>query len=131
LAAAGKHREARGYLEKALQQAPEDERLARYIAWTDDWIRVAETPATVPAERLAAFAGRYGPRRLFIEDGALHYRREGRSAYRLIPLRENLFALDGMPDFRIEIACDASDRPLKIVGHYRNGGNDESPRDAE
>ncbi len=127
--------EAAGDLQRAVEhyQAllaldPADEDAARRAAWLTDLLRVRSTPVVVSPERLERYSGRYGPRTLFLENGTLHYQREGREPFELIALDPNRFALDGLVEFRLEIVLDERDHPVKLVGHYLNGHRDESPR---
>jgi CubicO group peptidase (beta-lactamase class C family) len=114
--------------EAALAAGSEDETLERRIDWLGDTIALRDEPVTVPAELLRGYVGTYGPRSLTLKDGELWYQREGRSAYRLIPLSNTLFALDGELEFRVEIGLGVDATPEKLVGHYVQGGTDESPR---
>ncbi|MDX1385772.1 MAG: hypothetical protein R3190_19120 [Thermoanaerobaculia bacterium] len=92
-------------------------------------MRIAADPVEVPAERLASYAGSYGPRRLRVEGPELVYQREGREPYRLLPLSEDTFALEGMVDFRIRVVAGDDGGPVELMGLYVNGDSDSSPRD--
>lgn len=116
--------------EAALEADPEDEVTARWVEWLRDLERVEAEPVVVPEETLETYAGTYGPRRLWVEDGRLHYQRGEGSVYELIPLTERLFALDGLAAFRLAVVVDEAGRPTALVGHYVEGQTDESPRDA-
>jgi hypothetical protein len=60
----------------------------------------------------------------------LYYQRDGRPRLRTIPLNEHLFMLDGVDMFRFEIVTDDSGQPVKLIGYYDNGFQDESLRSA-
>lgn len=128
---AGDYEAAVVHYRQVLALDPDDENLARRIAWLDDLQRVAKNPVSIPLEDLQRYTGRYGPRTLFLEGNELHYQREGRPAYSLTPLSPDTFALDGMVHFRLQIVLDDEGKPTKLVGHYVEGGHDESPRDEE
>lgn len=114
--------------EAALVADPADEVTQRRIEWLRDLRRIEAEPRRISREILARYVGSYGPRRLRLEDGRLHYRRgEGRE-YPLTPLGERLFALEGMTDFRLEVALDETGRPRALIGHYVEGETDETPR---
>jgi len=66
----------------------------------------------------------FGPRNVFIEDEKLFYQRNGRSKTELIPLREDLFILKEVDDFRIEFIRDDSMQINKLKGLYKSGHSD-------
>jgi hypothetical protein len=43
-------------------------------------------------------------------------------------MTERLFRFDDIAYFRLEVVLDDSGRPVKLIGHYDNGTQDESPR---
>lgn len=89
------------------------------------WLRegIDAKPATVPEETLRRLAGVYGPRTVTLEGGSLHYQREGRPKYRLIPIGPTLFAVEGNGSFRVRFAEDGS--RLAVL---QPDGEDESAR---
>jgi CubicO group peptidase (beta-lactamase class C family) len=128
--AEGRMEDAIAAYRAAVEVDPADETSARQVEWLTELLDVAINPVVVPDELLASYAGTYGPRVLTLEEGILHYQREGGRKYTLIPLATNLFAFEGMTVFRIELASDQSGAISKIIGHYINGTTDESLRDA-
>jgi CubicO group peptidase (beta-lactamase class C family) len=89
------------------------------------WLRegIDAKPVTVPEETLRRLAGAYGPRIVTLEGGSLHYQREGRPKYRLIPIGPALFAVEGNGSFRVRFAEDGS--KLTVI---QPGGEDASAR---
>ncbi|HXC56819.1 MAG TPA: S41 family peptidase [Rhizomicrobium sp.] len=77
------------------------ERRAQY-AWALVAAQAQLTPLKLDAEALGAYAGQYGVRKIWLEDGVLAYRREGREATPLTPLAPDLFALAGNADQRVQ-----------------------------
>ena len=73
------------------------------------------------------YAGTYGPRLISLEDGALWYEREGRPRFRLEPLGQHRFGLDGMDSFRLEFVV-ADGQSSELIGHYDDGRQDRNPR---
>ena len=98
-----------------------------------DWILAAaearKNPVKVPMEMLEKYAGDYGPRHIYLHEGNLFYQRDGRDAYKLIPLKPDYFSLEGYTSFRIQFVSDENGNVKKIVGHYQEGNTDQSPRD--
>ena len=88
---------------KLADEGINEERNERNVTWLQDQINARENPVTIELTTLESYAGNYGPRKLYVQDGEFWYQREGRNPYRLVALSENLFILEGMPGFRIEI----------------------------
>lgn len=80
-------------------------------------------PVTLPEETLRRWAGDYGPRHVTFEGGSLHYQRDGRPKYRLVPIGPTLFAVEGNGSFRVRFAEDGS--RLAVI---QAEGEDESTR---
>ena len=114
--------------EKALE-IRSDRRMARNAV---PWIRtlMAEEGKTVevPLTLLQSYAGEYGPRRITLRDGYLYYQRPGRPEYRLRPLTQDTFLLEGYLRFRLRFIRDTGGRVLKVKGLYIEGREDESSR---
>jgi hypothetical protein len=95
-----------------------------------EWILAGEkakkTPARVDEKTLKTYAGVYGERKVTFENGVLYYQRTG-PKYRLVPVTETLFALDGLDSFRIEFTVKDGNT-AQLVGIYDNGERDTSPR---
>jgi hypothetical protein len=112
-------------VEKLAAKATDPERKAEF-----DWILAGEkakqTPARVEAKVLKTYAGVYDERKVTFENGALFYQRTG-PKYRLLPMTETLFALDGLDTFRIEFVIKDG-KAVELVGHYDTGDRDSSPR---
>ena len=127
--AEGRYADALAAFRAAAAADPDDEALGRRVEWIGDLLAARERPVEVAPEILESYAGAYGPRRLTLEDGTLRYQRDGGAEYRLVPLTESLFALDGLTIFRLEVVRGDDGVPSKLVGHYVNGQSDETPRD--
>lgn len=100
----------------------------RYIAWAEDMIRVAEKPVVLSADILKKYAGDYGPRHISYEKGSLYYQRGGNRNFRLIPINEDTFALDGLARFRVHFVAGEDGTITKLIGFFINGRADESPK---
>jgi dipeptidase len=114
---------------EALQETPDHADARWYLEWTHDQKRVEENPVTVPSALLEKYAGDYGPRHVTLRDGSLHYQRDDQPEFRLIPVDENTFALDGYRKFRLRFVTDEDGTIEKVVGVYFDGRTDESMRD--
>jgi hypothetical protein len=113
---------------KKIREKETDEDRQFAIDWAILGLEAKTNPATVDDATLARYAGAYGPRNLVFENGVLYYQRDGRPRLRTIPLSDRLFTLDGVDMFRFEIVTDDSGQPVKLIGYYDNGFQDESLR---
>ena len=102
--------------------------IAKRIDWVRERMRVAQQPVTVAVETLQGYAGDYGPRHVTLRGTTLFYRRNGNPEYRLIPLAEDTFALDGLETFRVRFVTEGGRRAIKIVGLDLDGSSDETRR---
>ena len=90
------------------------------INWAIDAARARLEPVTIDEDILKKYVGHYGERKITHENGGLFYQRTG-PKYRLIPLKENLFALEDLDYFRIEIKLDKKGNVTELVGIYDDG----------
>ncbi len=122
------HREAMaGLLEK--ESDPDRKKV---LSWAIEGLEVKLRPAvTLESSELQAYAGDYGPRKVRLDGGQLTYQRGDGPVYRLIPMAEDRFALDGLDDFRIRFERDGSKKVVTLVGLYARGGEEASPRSGE
>jgi hypothetical protein len=77
-------------------------------------------------------AGDYGPRHLRVRDGRLFYSRDtvDISAQRpLFTQAPDIFVLEGVTYFKLQIVLGEKGEPIKLVGLYEDGRRDVSPRD--
>lgn len=98
------------------------------MRWIIDGIEASMHPYEVDASTLRPYAGRYGPRRLWMDGDALYYQRDEGAVHKLIPMSERLFRFGSMDGFRLEIVVNEDGNATGLVGHYDNGRTDESPR---
>jgi len=75
---------------------------------------------------LKLYAGEYGDRKVTFENGVLNYQRTG-PKYRLVPLTENLFAVEGLEYFRVEFVV-RDGKAVGLNGLYDNGERQPSAR---
>jgi len=113
-------------LEKIIGKALHADQKFR-INWAIDGARARLEPVTIDEASLVKYAGEYGERKIIYEDGELFYQRTG-PKYKLIPLKENLFALEDLDYFRIEIKTDKKGVVTELVGIYEDGRTDISKR---
>jgi hypothetical protein len=113
-------------LKKLIEETADEGKLFD-INWAMDAVKARLDPVTLDENTLGRYVGTYGQRKILMENGELFYRRTG-PQYRLISLKEDLFALEGVDHFRIEFVVDQSGRAVEMIGHYDIGMEDRSVR---
>lgn len=98
------------------------------LDWTIAGLKADKEKVTVPEKLLRKYAGQYGPRKLTFENGKLYYQRDNRPKTSLKALSKNLFALEGIPNFRIKMVVE-DDEVTAIQGLYQDGRVDLNPRE--
>jgi len=98
------------------------------LTWAQRELQVRLNPVTLGLEDLKPYLGVFGPRLITLENGALFYQRQDRPKYRLIPMGDDLFALDGLEYFRAQFVRDSSGAVTELVGLYDDGTQDANPR---
>jgi dipeptidase len=126
---AGSLDEAIEKFEEALECEPDHEDARWYLEWTRDQKRCEENPPSVPRETLERYAGDYGPRHVTLRDGSLYYQRDERPEFRLMPISEDTFALEGFRQFRLRFVAGEDGAIEKVIGVYFEGSTDESIRE--
>jgi predicted alpha/beta superfamily hydrolase len=94
--------------------------------------RARLSPSPPTAEQLALYAGDYGQSKVSLENGALFYQGTGPQPagsppYRLIPLTETLFAVDGHCYFWLEFVL-TDGKVTAVVRLYEDGRRETSLR---
>ena len=77
---------------------------------------------------LKSYAGNYGERTVYYENGKLYYQRGSRQILELTPMSDDTFMLKEIPFFRVKFEKDASGKVSSITGIYDNGNTDSTPK---
>lgn len=100
-----------------------------------DWMATglfAEVNPPLFAEKnLNAYAGAYADnRKISVADGTLFYERTGSTATgrKLLPLKENLYGVEGLPFFRIRFVKNEKGEVTGLIGVYDDGKEEASKR---
>lgn len=83
----------------------------------------------VSSEILNSYAGTYGDRKVYFENGRLYYQRGTRQIFELTPMSDDTFMLKEIPFFRLKFEKDSSGRVASVTGIYDNGTTDNTPKD--
>ncbi|MBN1884331.1 MAG: C69 family dipeptidase [Candidatus Krumholzibacteriota bacterium] len=115
--------------EAALAARPGDAEAARLLDWARAQMRLeAERPPELPVRLLDRLAGEYGERHIFRRGDQLFYRRGDGPEYRLVPIDERTFALEGNPAFRLRFADGKGGVVEAVEGLSFDGRTDRSAR---
>jgi hypothetical protein len=114
---------------RKLIDAEEDEEYKATLSWALEDLESELKPTTISMEQMQEYVGRYGPRRVFLEDGVLYYQREDRPRYAMRPMGPDLFHIGDLDYFRLEFERNDTGAIVKVIGLYDNGQTDENPRD--
>jgi hypothetical protein len=115
-------------LSKLIEAEP-DEQIKGIYQWALADLESRLNPIKLSKKEMKQYIGAYGPRRIFIEDGALYYQRESRSPHKLVPMDKDLFRVGDLDYFRISFERNKSGKVAKIIGMYDNGRTDGHERD--
>jgi hypothetical protein len=85
----------------ALAASEEDPLVRRSLEWAAEGLRVAADPIVLSEEALQRYAGDFGIRDTWVEDGALQYRREGGPQMTLVALGDDRFAFPDDDSYRL------------------------------
>ena len=112
-------------LEK-LAQKTTDAQQKEQLNWLSSVIKSKTNPVRISEETMARYAGVYQDRKVTLENGVLQYQRRG-PKYKMIPITETSFILDGLEDVRFEFVVKDG-KATEIIGVYANGTREPSKR---
>lgn len=111
----------------SLMKSEDNERIRAALDWAKMGLKSKLEPVTVDEKTMKKYAGTYGPRTIFYEDGKLFYQRENRTKMQMIPITENLFGFNELEYFRLKVIVEDS-KAIAVEGHYDNGNKDRNER---
>jgi hypothetical protein len=114
-------------LEKILEKTKEPRKQFQ-IKWVIEGKNAALNPVTLTESEMQKYVGQYGPRKIFLENGQLYYQREPNPKFKLIPMGNHKFMLEGLDYFRIQFLTDEQGEVIELVGQYDDGRTDSNKR---
>lgn len=114
---------------RKLMENEEDEEIRAGYQWSLADLESRLEPMKLTKKQMEEYVGVYGPRRIFMEEGALYYQREDRPRYKIEPMGEDLFRVGDLDYFRLRFDRDEANKVVKIIGLYEGGRADEHERD--
>jgi hypothetical protein len=99
--------------------------------WMADGYSAELKPFTVQEEALKGLSGSYADQRhIMLANGSLFYYRgiDSNSRKRMIPMKDDLFAVEGVPYFRIRVIRNNKNEVIAMEGIYDDGQTDRSDK---
>ncbi len=98
-------------LRRLVETAVEKKAKDKY-EWALDGVLAIYEPVSLPEEVLHSYAGNYGNRDIYFEDGMLYYQYKKRTKRIMLPVREDYFVIENYDFFRVLFTKDKG----KITG---------------
>ena len=98
--------------------------------WTLETLTAEAAGAHLDPARAADYIGDFGGRSVTLREGALIYQRTPFPPQRLIPLRDDAFAVDGAPTLRVSFQRDAANKVAVLLITTADGGSASYARSA-
>jgi C-terminal processing protease CtpA/Prc len=109
-------------LEKQLEKT-DDEGKKQQINWALDGIKARLEPVEVQPEILKKYVGKYTRGEVTLTEGQL-FIQAGPRKFKMIPLSETYFIMDGEPSIRVEFTFNARNKEYEIIGHFPDGSKE-------
>lgn len=87
----------------------------RGVEWALEEVRAKAEPLPLLPEGADDLTGTYGPRRIYIDAGALFYQRGEGTARRLTPIGDDRFLMDGLDNARLTFQRDGSGEVVSLT----------------
>jgi hypothetical protein len=101
----------------------------RKIEWHMETITAQLNPVEISSSDFQKYAGDYGPRKIYFENGVLIYERPGvLGKTRMIPMAADYFMIESRDNFRIKFNTDASGNVISLTGMYMDGYKEENKK---
>jgi hypothetical protein len=113
---------------RKLLEAEEDEQFKAGLEWALRDLDSRLNPIQLSKKEMKKYVGEYGPRRIYIDDGTLYYKRTDRSPHKLAYMGDDLFRVGDLDYFRLTFEKNKSGKVVKVIGLYDSGRTDEHKR---
>jgi hypothetical protein len=87
----------------AILETAEEPGHRQSIEWVREAVNARLDPPELNVEAHMDIAGQYGERQIYVENGALFYRRDGQTGRPLIVLGDDRFMIEGLEQYRVTI----------------------------
>lgn len=105
----------------------EDSIIRFKINWALDEITLKDGKYTLTLNEMKQYIGSFGQRIISLKDNNLYYKRLGNDQL-LIPIKKDLFAIEGLSNFRLLFERDKDNKIISLTGLYEEGRTDNLPK---
>jgi len=105
----------------SLLKTETDEDIIFKLNWVLKGNDIKNNPIVLDKKLMNEYVGEYGFRTIKLKNNNLYYQRKGLSEFKMTPLSDNLFMLEGLDYFRIQFEKDEKGNVIKLVGIYDDG----------
>jgi len=116
-------------LRRLFETAVEKQAKDRY-EWALDGVLAMYEPVSLPEDVLQSYAGNYGSRDVYFEDGVLYYQYKKRTKRVMLPVREDYFVIENYDFFRVRFGRDRG-RVTVLEEIFTDGSVTRSTRTSE
>ena len=113
---------------EAIAAKATDMRRKERLQWAAEELSARVKPVQLDESKLREYEGTYGPRKVWVENGELMYKRGENPQNKLIPLGNDKFMLNGVGYFRAQFVRGEGGNVTTFVGFYDNGTSDQNPK---
>lgn len=114
-------------LKKLLEDEEDAKRRFRF-EWALRELTSRQSPAQLDKKAMQRYAGVYGTRTVSLEGNSLYFQRENRPRFRLVPLGDDWFRLQGLDYLRIRFEAGEDGAIATLVSVYDDGSESPSER---
>lgn len=86
------------------------------IEWAIQGLEAQRNPVIISPSELRKYVGLYGPRKFTVADDHLEYQRGSGKVYKLIPMGDDKFMIDGFYYLRFQFVHDESGNVTEVIG---------------
>ncbi|HMS65717.1 MAG TPA: S41 family peptidase [Ignavibacteria bacterium] len=98
------------------------------LNWLIESLTAALNEINIDNSILNEYAGVYGDRKIFLEEGKLYYQRNNRQKFEMTPMSEDTFMFSDIDYFRVKFVKDDSGKVTELIGMYVDGKTDRSEK---
>ncbi len=113
---------------ESIKEKSNNEDYKSLYGWIIESLTATLDDINLTTELLESYAGNYGERVIFYENGKLFYQRNGRQKFELTPMTEDTFMFKDIDYFRVKFVKDGSGKVTELIGMYDDGKTDKSER---
>lgn len=113
---------------QAIAEKTDDLQKKERLQWAAEALAARVNPIAMDENLLRQYEGTYGPRKVWVENGALYYQRGENPKNQLIPLGKDKFMLKGVEYFRAQFLRGEDGNVTTFVGLYDNGTSEQHER---